>query len=96
MHTREVPGDPLLPLLGKPFIEAVRVPRAYSPVMYCFPFWGSPSLRPRRLPHHHFPLSDDCFPFWGSPSLRRVYQVAGERHLDLLLPLLGKPFIEAV
>ena len=43
MHSAQV----LLPLLGKPFIEASRrLVRSRAVDPDCFPFWGSPSLRP--------------------------------------------------
>ena len=88
------PRCELLPLLGKPFIEAMGgSPGRAGSASNCFPFWGSPSLRPDGLfrllvgdPH--------CFPFWGSPSLRRRLHARSRRARELL-PLLGKPFIEA-
>ena len=84
-----------LPLLGKPFIEAVRPRLGRPPSRHRFPFWGSPSLRlsvagGRRVAS---PLS---LPLLGKPFIEAHRRLRGSLQLRAKsLPLLGKPFIEA-
>ena len=85
----------LLPLLGKPFIEAaMRATTQPSSRPELLPLLGKPFIEARtRRPHPSSPRH--CFPFWGSPSLRRGPRTLRLRGAGALLPLLGKPFIEA-
>ena len=80
-------GSPSLRQAWRPHVEMVSGDR--------FPFWGSPSLRPV-LTWRAFRAASYRFPFWGSPSLRLAgLQPRRDGH-RISLPLLGKPFIEAV